>query len=81
MTHGEAYKDLFDGQESIFGFQGGVGIEYYLSSNLKVNLDAKYQYNKKNKDYSVTYMGSTYSTEYELKYDGPVIQAGIAYVF
>lgn len=81
MTHGDAYKAIFDGQESIFGFQGGVGIEYYIAENIKLNLDAKYQYNKKNKDYSYNFGGSTYSGEYELKYDGPVIQAGIAFVF
>ena len=77
MTHGDAFKVLFDGQETIFGFQGGFGIEYYLSDNVKVNLDAKYQYNKKDKDYD--FLGQKYT--YELKYDGPVIQAGIAYVF
>ena len=77
MTHGDAFKAALDGQETIFGFQGGVGIEYFLSSNLKVNLDAKYQYNKKDKDYEV--MGYKYT--WELKYDGPVIQAGIVYLF
>ena len=77
MTHGDAFKAIFDGQESIFGFQGGVGIEYYLAENVKINLDVKYQYNKKNKDYEV--FGQKLTTE--LKYDGPVIQAGIAYVF
>ena len=63
FTHGDGDS------ESIFGFQGGFGIEYFLSSNLKVNLDAKYQYNKKTKD------------GIELKFDGPVIQAGIVYLF
>ncbi len=77
MTHGDAFKLLFDGQESIFGFQGGAGIEYYLSEVFKVNFDIKYQYNKKTKTY--TYMG--YSTDMDLKYDGPVFQIGAAYVF
>ena len=53
----------------MFGFQAGAGIEYYFTDNVKANLDAKYQYNKKTKD------------GIELKYDGPVIQVGIAYVF
>ena len=81
MTHGDSFKLLFDGQETLFGFQGGFGVEYYLTDNVKLNLDAKYQYNKKNVDYSYSVMGYTYSGEYELKYDGPVIQAGIAFVF
>lgn len=65
ITHG----DMLAEQQSMIGFQAGAGIEYYISDNVKVNLDAKYQYNKKDKD------------GIELKYDGPVIQAGIAYVF
>lgn len=81
MTHGDAFKTIFDGQETLFGFQGGVGIEYYIAENIKLNLDAKYQYNKKDVDYSYSYMGQTVSGKYELKYDGPVIQAGIAFVF
>ena len=64
LTHGDGDS------ESIFGFQGGFGIEYYLSDNVKLNLDAKYQYNKKTVDYDI--MGYK---------NGPVIQAGIAYVF
>ena len=63
FTHGDGDS------ESIFGFQGGFGIEYYLSDNVKLNLDAKYQYNKKEKN------------GVDMKFDGPVIQAGIAYVF
>lgn len=77
MTHGDAFKTLFDKQQTIFGFQGGVGIEYYLSDNVKINLDAKYQYNKKTKTYEL--LG--YKSDYELKYDGPVFQVGVAYVF
>ena len=69
MTHGEAYKEIFDGQESMFGFNIGAGAEYYLSEQLKLNLDIKYQRNKKDKN------------GYELKLDGPVFQMGIAYVF
>ena len=81
MTHGDSYKILFDGQESIFGFQGGAGIEYYLTNNIKANFDVKYQYNKKTKtvSYSSPYM--TVKGDYELKIDGPVFQVGIAYVF
>ena len=71
FTHGDGDS------ESIFGFQGGFGIEYYLSDNVKLNLDAKYQYNKKTVDYDI--MG--YKTSIDMKFDGPVIQAGIAYVF
>lgn len=65
ITHGDFLKE----QQSIFGFQGGAGIEYYFTGNVKANLDVKYQYNKKTKD------------GVEMKYDGVVIQAGIAYVF
>ena len=71
FTHGDGDS------ESIFGFQGGFGIEYFLSDNLKVNLDAKYQYNKKSVDIDV--MG--YKTSVDMKFDGPVIQAGITYIF
>jgi opacity protein-like surface antigen len=69
ITHGSAIKDIFGKQQSIFGFQVGAGIEYFLTDNVKVNLDAKYQRNKKTKQ------------GIEMKYDGPVIQAGIAYAF
>ena len=65
MLHGDAY----DKKESIFGFNAGAGAEYYLSEQLKLNLDIKYQYNKKTKD------------GWEYKFDGPVFQLGIAYVF
>lgn len=65
ITHG----DFLNEQQSILGFQGGAGIEYFFTDNVKANLDVKYQYNKKKKD------------GIEWKYDGPVIQAGIAYVF
>lgn len=81
FTHGEATKQVLDGQQTIFGFQGGAGIEYYLASNIKANFDIKYQYNKKNKDYTYTYNGTTVKGDYELKFDGPVFQVGIAYVF
>ena len=77
MTQGDAYKILFDSQQTLFGFQGGAGIEYFLSENLKVNFDIKYQYNKKTK----TYEYNGHSHDYDLKFDGPVFQAGIAYVF
>lgn len=77
ITHGEANKAVFGGQESIFGFQGGAGIEYYVANNVKINLDIKYQYNKKTK----TFEESGTSLDVEMKYDGPVFQAGIAYVF
>ena len=36
---------------------------------------------KKTESTTSTYMGNTYSSEYEMKYDGPVFQVGIAYVF
>ena len=65
MQHGDAY----DKKESIFGFNIGAGAEYYLSEQLKLNLDIKYQYNKKTKD------------GWEYKFDGPVFQMGIAYIF
>ncbi len=63
MTHGDGSS------ESIIGFQGGAGIEYYVAEKVKVNLDVKYQYNKKTKD------------GVEMKYNGPVFLAGVAYVF
>lgn len=69
MTHGKAVKAIFDKQQTLFGFNAGAGIEYFVASNVKVNLDIKYQYNKKKKD------------GYEMKYDGPVFQAGVAYCF
>ncbi len=59
FTHGDVSK------ETIFGFQGGAGIEYYLAEQFKVNLDIKYQHNKKK----------------EMKFNGPVFQLGFAYVF
>lgn len=77
ITHGDAYKAIFDGQETIFGFDAGAGIEYNLSECLKLNADIKYQYNKKTK--SVKIMG--YSADYELKYDGPIFQIGLSYCF
>lgn len=81
MTHGDAFKAIFDGQESIFGFQGGAGIEYYLTDNVKANFDVKYQYNKKTKSYSYRSSDMVVNGDYELKFDGPVFQVGIAYVF
>ena len=77
MTHGDSFKMLFGGQESIFGLQGGAGIEFFLTNNLKANFDFKYQYNKKTKSYS----SLGYTLDYELKYNGPVFQVGLAYVF
>lgn len=77
ITHGDTMKELSDGQESIFGFQGGVGIEYYVTGNFKLNADVKYQYNKKTK--SLYYWDNPVDAEF--KYDGPVIQIGAAYVF
>ena len=76
MQHGD-----MDDKESIFGFNIGAGAEYYLQSNLKLNLDIKYQYNKKTKSESVTYLGQTVSYDYDIKFDGPVFQMGIAYIF
>ena len=76
MQHGD-----MDDKESIFGFNAGAGAEYYLQSNLKLNLDIKYQYNKKTKSESVTYKGQTVSYDYDIKFDGPVFQMGIAYIF
>ena len=77
MTHGDAIKTVFDKQQTIFGFQGGAGIEFYVADNVKLNVDVKYQYNKKTK----TYQNGGIAFDYEFKYDGPVIMAGIAYVF
>ena len=82
MTHGDAYKLYFDGQETIFGINGGVGAEYFIADNVKLNLDIKYQYNKKSKDISIEYGGERYHTiSGDMKFDGPVFQLGIAYVF
>ena len=36
-----------DTNKMVIGFNAGVGTEYYLTSNLKANLDIKYQYGKK----------------------------------
>ena len=77
MMHGDGWAE----KESIFGFNIGAGAEYYLQSNLKLNLDIKYQYNKKTKSESVTYRGQTVSYDYDIKFDGPVFQMGIAYIF
>ena len=68
MQHGD-----MDKKESIFGFNIGAGAEYYLSEQLKLNLDIKYQYNKKTK----TIEGH----DFDIKFNGPVFQMGIAYVF
>ena len=76
MQHGD-----MDEKESIFGFNIGVGAEYYLSEQLKLNLDIKYQRNKKTKTFTVSDGYHTYSTDIDLKFDGPVFQMGIAYVF
>ena len=64
MQHGDMPE-----KESIFGFNFGAGAEYYLESNLKLNLDIKYQYDKKTKD------------GLDIKFSGPVFQMGIAYIF
>jgi opacity protein-like surface antigen len=77
MTHGDAVKALLDKQQTIFGFQGGLGIEFYVAENVKLNVDAKYQYNKKTKEF--TDRGTIHKQE--MKYNGPVFMAGIAYVF
>jgi opacity protein-like surface antigen len=81
MTHGDYYKHYNDGQETIFGFQGGAGVEYYLSDNVKVNFDVKYQYNKKSKTVDYQIEGIHIKSEGDMKIDGPVFQVGIAYVF
>ena len=70
-----------DEKESIFGFNFGAGAEYYLESNLKLNLDIKYQHNKKTKSVSGTAMGQPYSYDLDIKFSGPVFQMGIAYIF
>ena len=81
MMHGDAWAE----KESIFGFNIGAGAEYYLQENLKLNFDIKYQRNKKTKSYSetVSYMGQsvTYDYDVDMKFDGPVFQMGIAYIF
>ena len=69
MQHGDAFEE----KESIFGFNIGAGAEYYLSEQLKLNLDIKYQRNKKTKTVN--------GYDFEYKFDGPVFQMGIAYVF
>jgi opacity protein-like surface antigen len=77
-THG------LDENETAFGFNIGVGAEYYLQSNLKLSLDIKYQNAKKSKSVSYTdpYTGISVSTDVDvLKANGPVFQLGIAYVF
>lgn len=82
MTHGEGNKLLFGGQESVFGLQGGAGIEFYLSQNVKANFDIKYQSNSKTKTTTVVIPGSAVvKGEEKIKFDGPVFQVGIAYVF
>lgn len=78
LTHGDANKLLFDGQQSIFGFNAGAGIEYYVAEKVKINLDIKYQYNKKTKTIHNELLGDY---DAELKINGPIFQAGIAYVF
>jgi outer membrane protein X len=70
-----------DEKESIFGFNLGAGAEYYLQDNLKLNLDIKYQHNKKTKSVSGTAMGQPYSYDLDIKFSGPVFQMGIAYIF
>ena len=47
------------------GFNAGAGVEYMLGENLKLNLDAKYMYTKKD----------------SYKIDAPVIALGVAYCF
>ena len=82
ITHGDVYKEIFGEQQSLFGIQGGVGIEYYVAENIKLNVDAKYQYNKRKKSYDAILPGlGTISSEWEMKYDGPVFQAGVAFIF
>ena len=68
--------------ETIFGFNAGAGIEYFIAENLKLNLDIKFQHNKKSKDFKYDDgMGHTVSTSYDIKYSGPVFQIGFAYCF
>ena len=45
--------------ETKFGFNAGVGIEYYLSESFKINFEAKYQY-VKNYDRPVLSIGAAY---------------------
>ena len=78
MTHGDLYKQIFDGQEAIPGFNVGCGVEYKLTPELKLNVDLKYQSCSKTKSYTVPGVGSY---DYKLKYDGPLVQAGISYIF
>ena len=78
LQHGDAYKE----KESIFGFNVGVGAEYYLSEQLKLNLDIKYQYDKKTQSTTYTDLyGNSITIDQDVKLNGPVFQMGIAYVF
>ena len=66
-THGDTWKTLTGGQEQMFGFNVGAGVEYFLSETIKVNADLKYQHSKR--------------TDPDIKYNGPVLQIGAAYCF
>lgn len=82
MTHGQTIKEAFGGQESIPGFNVGCGVEYMLTPELKINADVKYESCSKTK--SITYddgFGKISAFDWKLKYDGPVIQVGISYIF
>ena len=76
MQHGD-----MDEKETIFGFNLGFGGEYYLSEQLKVNLDIKYQYNKEKKSVTVSDGYNSVTVNQDIKFDCPVFQVGIAYVF
>ena len=58
-NHGDGEK------KTAFGFNAGAGIEYYVAESVKLNLDIKYLYAKKD----------------GVKNDGPVFQIGVAYAF
>lgn len=59
--HGDEGKDM----DTRVGFNVGAGAEYYLSENMKLNLDVKYLYTKKD----------------GYKMDAPVFALGFAYLF
>lgn len=75
FTHGDGDS------ESIFGFQGGAGIEYYVADHVKLNFDVKYQYNKKTIEQEFHSQQIDIKSETEMKFNGPVFQVGVAYVF
>ena len=46
--------------DSKIGFNAGVGAEYFVSSNIKLNVEAKYQYVSDDRDWPVFSVGFAY---------------------